>query len=235
MVRGRKHPARAVGGVRDRRRARKREEILKAGLKVFAEKGYRAATMDDIALELEATKGLLYYHFDTKEQILNAILGQNQLIAAVEAEMVIPPGVPLAEALGLMVNRWLDLMESNGALIRFLHVQALVSGPENEFVYTQVLEHLYQVSARWIDTYKRTGEVRPDLEAETWGRLVVDFMSSYFLRKQIFGERARPPREYVNGVLQILLNGIATEKAKAIRRPLAVMRSRASSAAGRSR
>jgi AcrR family transcriptional regulator len=230
MFRGSKHPARKTAGVRDRRRARKREEILKAGLKVFAEKGYRAATMDDIALELEATKGLLYYHFDTKEQILNAILGQNQLIAAVEAEMVIAPGVPLAEALALMVNRWLDLMETNGALIRLLHVQALVSGPENEFVYTQVLEHLYEVSAQWIDAYKRTGEVRPDLEARTWGRLVVDFMSSYFLRKQVFGERARAPSEYVNGVLQILLNGTATEKAKSLRRPPAVIRARASAA-----
>ncbi len=53
-------------GLWAKRRARKREEIIKAGLKVFAEKGYQGAAMDDIALELEATKGLLYYHFKTK-------------------------------------------------------------------------------------------------------------------------------------------------------------------------
>jgi len=206
--------ARSAAGQRDRRRARKREEILKAGLKVFAEKGYRGATMDDIALELEATKGLLYYHFATKEQILNAILAETQLIAGIEAGLTIPPGMLLADALHQAVNRSLDLMESNGELVRFLHVQALLSGPEAELVYTQVLERLYEVSARWIETFKRTGEVRPDLNARTFGQLLVDFMSSYFLLKQIFGHHAQPPREYVDSVLQILLDGIAVSKAK---------------------
>ena len=59
-----------VGGIRARRAERKRNEILQAGLKVFARKGFHAATMDDIALELEATKGLLYYHFRTKDDLL---------------------------------------------------------------------------------------------------------------------------------------------------------------------
>ncbi len=136
-------PAPAV--LRDRRRAQKREEILKAGLKVFAEKGYRGATMDDIALELQATKGLLYYHFETKEQILNAILAETQLIAGIEAGLTIPQGVPLADALRQVVNRSLDLMEANGELVRFLHVQALLSGSEAELVYIQVLERLYDV------------------------------------------------------------------------------------------
>ena len=37
--------------------------------------------MDDIALELEATKGLLYYHFKTKEDLLREILARNELTA----------------------------------------------------------------------------------------------------------------------------------------------------------
>src|SRR5437868_1917750 len=54
-----------VSTVRARRAERTREQILRAGLKVFSEKGFQGATMDDIALELEATKGLIYYHFKT--------------------------------------------------------------------------------------------------------------------------------------------------------------------------
>ena len=211
--------ARATAGLRDRRRARKREEILKAGLKVFAEKGYRGATMDDIALELQATKGLLYYHFETKEQILKAILAETQLIAGLEAGLTIPEGMPLREALHHAVKRSLDLMESNGELVRFLHVQALLSGPDAELVYTQVLERLYGAGARSIETFKRTGEVRPDLDARTFGQLLVHFIISRFLLKQIFGHRAQPPREYVDSVMQILLDGIAADKATS--RPVA--------------
>jgi len=191
-----------------------REEILRAGLKVFAEKGYRGATMNDIATELEATKGLLYYHFKTKEEILNAILGENQFIAGIEAGMVAPQGAPLAEALRMSVCGALAVMESNGELVRFLHVQALLSGKEAEFVYTKVLDRLYEGAARWIEAFKATGEVRADLDGRTWGQLLVDFTTSYFLLKQIFGEHAQPPREYVDGVLRILLDGIAADKTK---------------------
>ncbi len=199
-------------GLRARRKARKREEILRAGLKVFAEKGYHGATMDDIALELEATKGLLYYHFKTKEEILSGILAENQLIAGIEAGLSVPQDLRVSEALPMVVGRALDLMDASGELVRFLHIQALLSGREAEFVYTRVLDRLYEQSARWIEAFKRSGEVRADLDARTFGRLMVDFITVYFLQKQIFGSGVQPPREYVNGVLEIFLKGIATER-----------------------
>src|ERR1700674_4499474 len=113
--------------IRARRNARKREEILKAGLKVFAEKGFEGASMDDIALELEATKGLLYGHFKTKEEILNSILAENALVSGIESAMVAPEGVSLTEAVRLGVGRALALMDANVELMRFIHVQALLS------------------------------------------------------------------------------------------------------------
>jgi len=45
---------------------------LKVGLKVFAEKGYRGAIMDDIALELEATE----YVDDVLQILLDGIAGE---------------------------------------------------------------------------------------------------------------------------------------------------------------
>ena len=74
-----------VTPIRARRAERKRAEILRAGLKVFAEKGFATATMDDIAVELEATKGLVYYHFETKEELLREILEKNELTAGFES------------------------------------------------------------------------------------------------------------------------------------------------------
>src|SRR2546428_13668586 len=113
--------------IRERRAERKREEILRAGLKVFAAKGFRAATMDDIALELEATKGLLYYHFKTKEEILEAILSENDLIEGIERGFAALPAMPLRQGLRQAIAGSLALMESNRELVRFLQVQALLS------------------------------------------------------------------------------------------------------------
>lgn len=44
-----------------------REQIFRAGIKVFAEKGYAAATMSDVAREAGCTRGAIYWHFKNKE------------------------------------------------------------------------------------------------------------------------------------------------------------------------
>ena len=44
-----------------------REDIFRSGIKVFARKGYAAATMNDIAREAGVTRGAIYWHFKNKE------------------------------------------------------------------------------------------------------------------------------------------------------------------------
>jgi len=55
--------------VRDKRR-RRREEILRAALRAFRDKGYHATTLDDIAERLGVRKTALYHYFPDKEAIL---------------------------------------------------------------------------------------------------------------------------------------------------------------------
>jgi AcrR family transcriptional regulator len=55
-------------------------EIIAAARKVFAEKGYIAATVDEIAALAAVAKGTVYVYFESKEQIYNAVL-ENDLDA----------------------------------------------------------------------------------------------------------------------------------------------------------
>ena len=50
-----------------------RAKVTDAALKVFAKKGYRETTMDDIAKELGVTKGALYHYYRLKVDILKEI------------------------------------------------------------------------------------------------------------------------------------------------------------------
>lgn len=73
------------------------QQILDAALAVFAEHGYTAARMDDIALRCGLSKGGLYAHFASKDEVFEALL--TQLLA--------PPPLRLPERpLGL--ERWVD-------------------------------------------------------------------------------------------------------------------------------
>ncbi len=51
----------------------RRNEILDAATKVFSEKGFHTATLDDIAEAAEVSKGSIYIHFDSKEAIVDGL------------------------------------------------------------------------------------------------------------------------------------------------------------------
>ncbi|WP_042434987.1 TetR/AcrR family transcriptional regulator [Streptacidiphilus anmyonensis] len=52
----------------------RRREILETAARVFAEQGYNATTVRKIADEAGLLAGSLYYHFDSKESMLEEIL-----------------------------------------------------------------------------------------------------------------------------------------------------------------
>ena len=56
--------------LRERKVAKKKEDILRSASLVISRNGYQNATMEDIAAELLMTKGALYYYFKNKEEIL---------------------------------------------------------------------------------------------------------------------------------------------------------------------
>ncbi len=58
---------------RERRLERTRGLLLDAAQEVFAEKGFTAATLDDIAYAAGYTKGAIYKHFPTKEELFLAV------------------------------------------------------------------------------------------------------------------------------------------------------------------
>lgn len=49
---------------------KKKEEIILSAVKIMNEKGHQRATMEEIAAELQMTKGSLYYYFRNKEDLI---------------------------------------------------------------------------------------------------------------------------------------------------------------------
>ena len=48
----------------------KKEKILNAAIKVFSLKGYDLATVDEIALEANVSKGLIFFYYENKENLI---------------------------------------------------------------------------------------------------------------------------------------------------------------------
>ena len=57
-----------------RRKDARPQEILEAALSVFAEKGFAAARMEQIAARAGVSKGTIYLYFDSKEAVFRALV-----------------------------------------------------------------------------------------------------------------------------------------------------------------
>ena len=75
--------------------ADRRRTILDAGLRLFAERGYEGASVDDIAAEAGITVAVIYSHFKSKEELHASVLNEQwQSLLARQGEVVfaVPPG-----------------------------------------------------------------------------------------------------------------------------------------------
>jgi len=62
-----------------RRKAARPAEILSAALDCFAERGFAATRLEDIAARAGVTKGTLYLYFPNKEELFKALVRQELL------------------------------------------------------------------------------------------------------------------------------------------------------------
>jgi AcrR family transcriptional regulator len=115
--------AAAGGGRTDDRRTDTREQIRDVALELFAEQGYEKTSLREIAERLGVTKAAVYYHYRTKEEILQSLFAD--LLGSVE-EIVVwgrsqPAGPETRQAVLERYSRLIgDPPERFGRLVRFM-------------------------------------------------------------------------------------------------------------------
>jgi len=95
--------------------AKTRARILASALSLFAKKGYTHTTFTDIAARLKMTKGAVYWHFETKEALLMALL--DEMLAKFRRQIAefLPEGEDSFDALSFPVVA--DMMVRHAARV----------------------------------------------------------------------------------------------------------------------
>jgi TetR/AcrR family transcriptional regulator len=104
-----------------------KKTLLLAGINIFAEKGYASTSVREIVSAAGVTKPVLYYYFQSKEGLFQAILDS----AAVEQEVILEealqkPGTALERIVHLYRRIYQGLMEN---LQLFKLINHLFFGP----------------------------------------------------------------------------------------------------------
>lgn len=137
--------------VSDADKASRRSDILSAAKQVFAERGYHATTVADIARQAGLSYGSIYWYYDSKETLFHELMSAeaqalrahiNAAVRATSAEA--GPSAPLQAA----VRATLEFYESDSALVKLLFRDAFALGSAFE-------EHLYAIHASFVEDAER--------------------------------------------------------------------------------
>ncbi len=191
----------------------RREQIIDAAMRVFAQKGFARATNRDVAREAGITTGLIYYYFASKEDLLKAALEERspvQVMTQITPEML---EQPLNVLLPLLAMRILDLVESEQFvnMIRVLLPEMLHGATEVAPIALSFFQRIITFLSDYLKIQATKGRVRADLDVEMAAQVFASSMIGMVMRRQIMrdpGVLQYTHEEIVQAILTSFLEGL---------------------------
>jgi AcrR family transcriptional regulator len=200
-----------------RRKDDRPAEILGAALTCFAEHGFAATRLEDVAHRAGVTKGTLYLYFPNKEELFKAVVRQELLpnITRLEALVGEAADMPVAELLAQMIRSWAEVVPTPVSAIPKIIVGEAGNFPDlARFYNAEVVQRGTGLFRRVIGAGVERGEFRAvDLDSAV--RCVVAPLLMAMLWQHSFGRHEAEnfdPELLCQTHLQLLLNGLAIQR-----------------------
>jgi AcrR family transcriptional regulator len=186
----------------------RRDEILAIAADLFAERGFAATTVREIADSAGILSGSLYHHFDSKEAMVEELLRgfSEEIMGAYRGE--IASGADPVTVLRNLVRLAFESIGSRWATVSVMvnEYNLLVAYPRFAFV-RDLSEETEELWVSVIERGMASGRFRADLDARMTYRFLRDtiWVSVRWYRPD--GRSA--PDEIADSYVGVLLNGIA--------------------------
>lgn len=198
-------------------------EILNAALRVFAERGYAATRLDDIAAAAGVTKGTIYYYFRDKDALLLRLAEACDRSTFEHLESLVGNVTgPVSTQLRLVMRK--GFADPPDEASRLLRVVYLALHAESPSLFARAVQHAlvdgWALVAKLIERGKATGEFRPDADAETAARVFTSGLLLQQLWRNSMGLEALDPfskERLVDSTIELFLHNLRPS----VRRPAA--------------
>jgi AcrR family transcriptional regulator len=191
------------GPLRSQRRA---HMVVLAG-ELFAQKGYRATTVREIADAAGILSGSLYHHFDSKESIGHEILSGfiSEVLGNYRAAVASAQD-PRAVLEQIVRSTSRTLSQHRAALAMLQHDWSYFASQPRFAYLPRALREIERIWITQLELGKQAGLFRPDLDAKLTYGLLRDIL---WIPEQWRRTRGYGTDQVVDGFLGILFNGIA--------------------------
>lgn len=188
----------------------RRRELLDTAAEVFAAQGYNATTVRRIADEAGILAGSLYYHFDSKESMIDEILSTFLTELWEGYDAVLAAGLGPRETIGALVTESFREIDRHRAAVAIYQKESKHLATQPRFAY--LVDSQQKFEKAWLGTLERgvAAEVfRADLDIRLTYRFVRDtvWVAASWYRPG--GQHS--PEEIARQYLSMVLDGIALD------------------------
>jgi AcrR family transcriptional regulator len=140
----------------------RRRELLAAARDAFVEKGYQAATVDDIVANAGVARGTFYLYFDDKRAVFEALVDDflQRIAEAVKSIELGPNAPPPVEQLRANIRRVVELALGEPTLVKLALFDATGLDPELDEKLHAYYEGLRTLIAESLEQGQALGMVR---------------------------------------------------------------------------
>ncbi|MBW2222222.1 MAG: TetR/AcrR family transcriptional regulator, partial [Deltaproteobacteria bacterium] len=98
---------------------KRKEKILEAALLCFNEKGYHKTSIDDIALNGKISKGGIYYHFKSKEELFLKLFNFRLNRYTEQLKAYIQEESDPVKRIRILIQKWGLILKENEDFFKF--------------------------------------------------------------------------------------------------------------------
>lgn len=192
----------------------KRQRILDAALKVFAERGFYNAKVSEVARAAGVADGTIYLYFENKDDLLIQLFEDRMeyIIRRLSDELERTQGTPL-ERIRSLIHLHVDLAIHDPDLAEFITVELRQSGKFiREYENPQFVEYL-RVLRDIIEEGQRTGYIRTGLDSRLLVRAIFGALDEVLLTLTL-ASRSRSVDVHLSAdqLADLLLEGMAARE-----------------------
>jgi len=207
-------PEAPLSGAEQRRREtaqRKKERILESAAFLFAEQGFTKTTVDEIAREASISKGLVYVHFPSKDDLLEAVLmkASSEWSHAIRAEKS-GPAASVPERVTNTLRASFRYAQANPILRAILAQDPRLLLPRRKNVDDAILDKYRADLEQLLRLGMEREEVRSNLDPKHTAESIVLLHSALIL--ELFVAATQRPSDQqeklVEATIALILNGI---------------------------
>lgn len=196
----------------------RKDRIMDAALRIFAEKSFADATISEISKEASVSEATIYEYFGTKEDLLFAIPEKISNDTFEESEMVLPYVKDVEGRLRAIMYSYVRLYQENPDYSALVLLQLMSN---KRFRQTAAHEAIRRSAHRLLDCIRdgvADGTFRKDVNAYLVRSMLMGTIEHVFIHWHMQGmpENRKTMMDMLDSFLELVLSGIRAKREDAV-------------------